>query len=529
MAEQNPSQADETSGQTNSQSQGNGQPQPQGNGQGTPLLPPPPSSSSQQSGASSGAPPQPPPSTGSASPQGSAQPQPRVVPRIVIRLIEDEMPRVVDEAEAALIVNPQWSIYQRGGLIVRPIKMKLNRSVSLYQLEKMSKPRLADILEQVAQFERYDSKAKAFVAKRCPDIVVERYLARVGSWKLPLLAGIINTPFLRADGTPYERPGYDPASALLFIPDGQTFPAVPTNPTRDDAKKELKYINDTLFAEFPFVDKVDRAVALSGLLTTFDRRCMETAPMHAFTAPAAGTGKGLLIDIIAIVVTGQPAPVISQSKDEAELEKRLGAALIAGDQIIALDNCKHELTGSFLCMMLTQGIIAVRDLGYSRNIATAPNNASLFANGNNLVIGDDIVRRVLRCKLDAKMERPWERSFKCNTLLETARSERGKLVCAILTVLRAWHLAQKVSKLESTGSFEQWSFRVRQPLVWLGYEDPWSGVQSLIANDPRQDELLAVAIEWKRVLGVGTGHKVQAIINSAMTDNDFFSALKPLP
>jgi hypothetical protein len=347
MAEQNPSQADETSGQTNSQSQGNGQPQPQGNGQGTPLLPPPPSSSSQQSGASSGAPPQPPPSTGSASPQGSAQPQPRVVPRIVIRLIEDEMPRVVDEAEAALIVNPQWSIYQRGGLIVRPIKMKLNRSVSLYQLEKMSKPRLADILEQVAQFERYDSKAKAFVAKRCPDIVVERYLARVGSWKLPLLAGIINTPFLRADGTPYERPGYDPASALLFIPDGQTFPAVPTNPTRDDAKKELKYINDTLFAEFPFVDKVDRAVALSGLLTTFDRRCMETAPMHAFTAPAAGTGKGLLIDIIAIVVTGQPAPVISQSKDEAELEKRLGAALIAGDQIIALDNCKHELTGSF--------------------------------------------------------------------------------------------------------------------------------------------------------------------------------------
>jgi putative DNA primase/helicase len=442
----------------------------------------------------------------------------------VIYIADDEMPRVVDEAEAALIANPRWSVYQRGGLIVRPIKTKLSYEVSLWQLKEMTKPRLIDIFDQVARFERWDIKAKGYVSRRCPDIVAEIYLARAGSWKLPLLAGIVNTPFLRADGTLCERPGYDLASALLFIPDGQIFPAVPANPTRDDAKEALKYINDTLLSEFPFVENLDRAIALSGLLTTFDRRCMETAPMHAFTAPTAGTGKSLLIDGIATVVTGQTAPVISQSAEEAELEKRLGAALITGDQIIALDNCKHELTGALLCKMLTQRIIAVRELGYSRNIATISNNASLFANGNNLIIADDLVRRVLLCRLDAKMERPWERSIK-RQLLDTARNERGKLVCAILTVLHAWHLAGTTIKLPLTGSFEGWSFRIRQPLVWLGYEDPWDGVKDVSANDPRQDELLAVAIEWKRVLGVGMTHKTQTIINSAMTDSDLFLAL----
>ena len=174
--------------------------------------------------------------------------------------------------------------------------------------------------------------------------------------------------------------------------------------------------------------------------------------------------------------------------------------------------------------MLTQSVIVVRELGFSRNIVTAPNNASLFANGNNLVIANDIVRRVLLCRLDAEMARPWERQIERN-LLQTIRDERGKLVCAILTVLRAWHIAGDGIKLPLTGSFEQWSFRIRKPLVWLGYEDPWDGVKEVAADDPRRDELLAVAVEWKRALGVGNEFRLQTIINTAMGDNEFYQAL----
>jgi putative DNA primase/helicase len=255
-------------------------------------------------------------------PSSAPQPPPGSIPRVVIRVLDDEMPRVTSEAEAALIANPQWNIYQRGGIIVRPIKVKLDRAISVWQLKEMIKPRLLDILDQVAQFEQQDNRSRGrFLPKRCPEIVANAYLARAGSWRLPLLAGIINTPFLRTDGSLCERQGYDPASALLFIPDGEVFPAVPPNPTRENAQEALKYINETLFGEFPFVANLDRAVALSALLTTFDRRCMNTAPMHAFSAPTAGTGKSLLVDSVSTVVNGQPAPATSQCKDEAELEK----------------------------------------------------------------------------------------------------------------------------------------------------------------------------------------------------------------
>jgi putative DNA primase/helicase len=52
-------------------------------------------------------------------------------------------------------------------------------------------------------------------------------------------------------------------------------------------------------------------VALSLLLTGVCRKTLDFAPLHAITAPAAGTGKSLLIDLASILLTGQPAPVIS--------------------------------------------------------------------------------------------------------------------------------------------------------------------------------------------------------------------------
>ena len=82
-----------------------------------------------------------------------------------------------------------------------------------------------------------------------------------------------------------------------------------------------------------------------------DRRSMTAAPLHAFTAPAVGTGKSLLVDIVALLAMRRKMPVISQGArgNEEELEKRLAAALLAGDAAISLDNCEHALQSSFLC------------------------------------------------------------------------------------------------------------------------------------------------------------------------------------
>jgi putative DNA primase/helicase len=435
----------------------------------------------------------------------------------------------ITAAEDALLAAGGRHIYQRGDLLVRPIKSQLrasnDRHTFLWQLFPLSRPFMVESFMRCAHFEKIDHRSGRYVPKDCPEKLAESYLSRVGHWRLPVLLGMVNAPFLRPDGTLCEPPGYDAASKLLFVTDGQRFDPVPVNPSEANAREALKYLDETLLEEFPFVEKIDRSVALSLLLTALDRRSMATAPLHGFTSPVAGTGKSLLVDLASILAAGDTAAVISLGKNEEELEKRLGAALIAGDQIISLDNCNREVESTFLCQALTQQRLKIRMLGFSRHVDTPI--ATLFcATGNNLVIADDLTRRTLLCRLDAGVERPELRSFKRN-VLEVAHRERGKLVAAALTVLRAWHVASsKIAiRVDPFGSFEDWSFRIRLPLLWLGYMDPHESVAAVRDNDPSRSLLIAVLEQWKRCLGVLSSYNIQQIIARAIPDIDFYNAL----
>src|SRR5262249_2204241 len=159
-----------------------------------------------------------------------------------------------------------------------------------WQLIPVTRAHLVEMLCCAAQFLRYDKRAKKLICVDAPDKVAEAYLARQGRWKLPLLAGIVNTPFLRADGSICEPTGYDVASPLLFKPETQVFPSVPQCPNKADAQAALEQLRQ-LIDTFPFVTKADHAVALAGILTALDRRSMATAPLIAFTSPTAATGE----------------------------------------------------------------------------------------------------------------------------------------------------------------------------------------------------------------------------------------------
>jgi hypothetical protein len=446
-------------------------------------------------------------------------------PQIYVK--NGELPRVVNEAEDALLLLGN-EIYQRGGLIVRPVLTKLkaanDRDMQGWRLIPVTQPYLVETLTCAARFLKHDVRSKAWAAINAPDRVAQTYLARQGAWKLPILSGIVPTPFLRDDGSLCERPGYDPVSGLLLKLDGQSFPPVPPRPSRDDALAALKTL-EQLIATFPFVSGVDRAVVLSGILTALDRHAMTTAPLHALTAPIAGSGKSLLVDLVAMIATGRLMPVISQGRTEEELEKRLGAALLAGDVAISLDNCEHILQSALLCQAITQQRLNIRLLGLSRNVET-PVNATIFATGNNLVIAGDLTRRTLLCSLDAGCERPELRTFNAN-VIEIARAERGQLVAAALTVLRAWQIAREREKLSLPpfGSFEDWSRRIREPLVWLGQADPCQSVTTVRDNDPERTALTGVLVQWKGAIGVNNQRTMRQVVNTALVNSDFHSAL----
>jgi putative DNA primase/helicase len=109
-----------------------------------------------------------------------------------------------------------------------------------------------------------------------------------------------------------------------------------------------------------------RAVALAGLLTVVLRPALPAAPLIAVTAPIQGSGKSYLVDVIAMIATGQRAACVATGTDLTEMEKSLGAELMEARALLSIDNLMQPLQGQFLAVMLTQETVKTRVLGLSK-------------------------------------------------------------------------------------------------------------------------------------------------------------------
>ena len=265
-------------------------------------------------------------------------------------------------------------------------------------------------------------------------------LSRFGEWTFQPVAGVITTPTLRPDRTILDTVGYDPATRLILMEPPQ-MPAIPEMPTQEDAKRALALV-DELLDEFPFVDDASRNVALSALITPIVRGAFQVAPMHIARAPSAGSGKSFLLDVAADIGICQPCPVMAAGRTEEETEKRLSAALLAGQPFIAIDNVNGELGGDALCQAIERPIVEIRTFGKSERVRVEARSTTFFATGNNLVLRGDMTRRTHLVTLDAQTERPELRQFQGDPVGNVV-ADRGKYVSACLTIVRAYIVAGK--------------------------------------------------------------------------------------
>src|SRR5205823_1554089 len=104
------------------------------------------------------------------------------------------------------------------------------------------------------------------------------------------------------------------ATRVLYIkPQGIIYPAIPVEPTWDDARAALDRLGE-LVSEFPFIAEngdnatgkpsPSRSVAYSGFITPMIRRALAASPLHAFDATAAGSGKSKLVSIASVFARG---------------------------------------------------------------------------------------------------------------------------------------------------------------------------------------------------------------------------------
>lgn len=342
-----------------------------------------------------------------------------------------------------------------------------------------------------------------------PKDVVEQVAAMVGEWPFPPISGVISTPTMRPDGTILDQVGYDAATGLVLMAPPK-MPAMPDHPTRYEADLAVEVLQ-SLLKEFPFVDDASRAVALSMILTVVLRGALLPAvPMHAATAPAPGTGKSFLADIVSAIGTGERCAVIASSPNVEETEKRLIGAALSGQQIIAIDNVSEMMAGDFLNQVTERPLLQIRPLGTSTTIRI-PNTFTVFANGNNLSAPADLVRRTLICRLDANVENPEAREFDRNPVADVLR-DRGRYIAAALTIGRAYVLAGYPDQLPSLPSFERWSDLVRSALAWLGCGDACASMDMARAEDPIRAERTAFFMAWRDELGESAKLTAQEII-----------------
>jgi hypothetical protein len=216
---------------------------------------------------------------------------------------------------------------------------------------------------------------------------------------------------------------------------------------------------DDLLGDFPFTSEAERAHALALLLLPFVRPLIEgPTPLHLVEKPMPGTGATLLVDAIAVVATGHSASIMTEGRDEEEWRKRITAKLREAPLMVVIDNLRRPLDAAPVAAALTAPYWEDRILGRS-DIIRIPVRCAWVATGNNPQLSNEIARRAVRIRLDAHMDRPWQRDgFRHPNLLTWVHAHRGSLVSACLTLGRAWVEAGRPRDRRATlGSFESWS------------------------------------------------------------------------
>jgi hypothetical protein len=188
-------------------------------------------------------------------------------------------------------------------------------------------------------------------------------------------------------------------------------------------------------------------------------------PMALLDAPAAGTGKGLLVDSIVMIASGRRAGTMVEAENDAEWRKKITSALMTGRIFHMIDNVEKPLQDASLASLLTTPEWNDRLLGTNTQITIGGAALGIWcATGNNITLDGDMPRRCYHIRIDAKRTNPFLRrpeEFKHSPLLKWVEQERPALLSALLTVCRAWFTRGCPMKGAPTlGSYEDWAATV---------------------------------------------------------------------
>jgi hypothetical protein len=491
----------------------------------------------------------------------------------VIKIEAGQLPRMVDEGNAALAAHP--NIYQRSGELVTIMReldrvdtteretrkgRDITRLPGTPRLRRVSLATLRVHLASVAEWLKPLPKKKKSKdddegegegeVKWVPahaDLAAAAAIldpTAAGGWPdIRPIRGILETPALAPSGTLIMTPGYNAETRYVLLPSVDVGP-IQEKPTQEHARAALKYLWRELFCDFPYSGLgesdpnddnrskrfeqackcPDAFVGIAAILTMIARPAIEGAtPGFVYEAASQGSGKTLQIHAISTLATGRSAglmtfPTHDGKVDEAEQEKILASYALSGARVIAFDNIKGPLGGSALEKAMTAvDTVDFRVLGVTE-ARTMPWSAIMLFSGNNMTMTDDVAQRVLCSRLESERDDPRSRpskGFRHANLLEWIRNNRAHLVRACLVILRAFIVAETKIDAGNMGSFEAWSALIPGAILYAGGPNILDLRARASAVDNGEGAAHAALMRWWPTRDYPKGVKLGALLKYA--------------
>ncbi len=415
------------------------------------------------------------------------------------------------------VTNKAWSAVKRANeppylFLYGDVPSRLEHNdKELLVVRQLTQNRLRYEVARVAVWFKLNDRGQKIPAK--PPMEVVKNMLALPDLPLPVLSRIVEVPVFAPDGTLQTEPGYHAAAQVYYSPPkGISVPQVPENPTSGDIQQAKELIFDHLLVDFPFVADADRAHAVALFLLPFARDLIaEATPNHLIESPTPGTGKDLLVDVCLRPAFGPSGlATLAQATDEEEWRRRITGCLKQPSGAILICNITKPLNSGVLAAALTALFWADRILG-KNEMTRLPVRHIWTTTANNPEVSAEILRRSIRIRLDAGVERPWQRTnFKHSSLREWADEHRLDLVWAALTLVQAWVAAvQPLWKSKTLGSYEPWAAVMGGILEVNGIEGFLGNLDDLYEASDTEGSCWALFVEkwWEKfdqkAVGVG--------------------------
>lgn len=317
---------------------------------------------------------------------------------------------------------------------------------------------------------------------------------------------------------PVILPDFTVSPPGFHAPSGTYYAGEPIEPITETAA--IKAHLEDLVIDFAFEDDASKHNFFGFLLTPILREVVGgSVPMHVFSSPKAGSGKGYLINKVAGgSITGRTLGSATLPKRQEELNQWTFSLARSGKTLVHIDNLPQEVDSGDLAALITGEWLDNRVLGVS-GFGEARNTLTVALSGNNLGLSDELMRRSVIVRLKPLGARPEDRTdWKHPDIGDYCIEHRPRTLACLLGAVLGWVGAGSPAGETPLGSFERWARVVGGILHHLGYT-----------------KHLANRAEWRDRGGLGHEEAVESMLRAwwaafceaTVTPAEAMSALLP--